>query len=132
VTDVTVLDASVLIAAMSLRDAHHGAAVRLLRAGAVQGALIAHPLTIAESVVGAAAAGRTEQLRKAYVGLGIHNPPDDLDQPWRWAQFRADTRLPLPDCCVLDTALTLGAQLATFDDALGAAARRYGVPVMAD
>lgn len=50
--------------------------------------------------------------------------------PLRLARLRATTGLKLPDCCALDAALGHGASLATFDEALAAAARRLGVDVL--
>ena len=126
---VTVLDASVLIAAMNPADAHHGQALALIRREAITGTLIAHGLTIAESAVGAAAGGRLSQLRKAYDSIGIEVVPTDDDEPWRLAQLRATTRLPMPDCCVLDGAQSTGGRLATFDQRLATAARDHDVPL---
>jgi hypothetical protein len=40
------------------------------------------------------------------------------------------SRLKLPDCCVLDTALVSAAALATFDAALATAARQLNVAVL--
>ena len=128
-TASTTLDASVLIALMNAGDAHHRDAVTLVRRAAIAGALIAHPITIAESAVGAAEHGRLQQVRDAFAGLGLATAPGDPDQPWRLADLRASTRLPLPDCCVLDVAVESHSVLATFDIRLAAAARQRGVPV---
>ena len=125
----TTLDASVLIALMNAGDAHHRDAVTLVRRAAIAGDLIAHPLTIAESAVGAAEHGRLQQVRDAFAGLGLATGPGDPDQPWRLAELRARTRLALPDCCVLDVALEFQGALATFDVRLAAAAHEHGVPV---
>ena len=125
----TTLDASVLIALMNAGDAHHRDAVSLVRRAAIAGDLIAHPLTIAESAVGAAEHGRLQQVRDAFAGLGLATAPGDPDQPWRLAELRARTRLALPDCCVLDVALEFQGALATFDVRLAAAAHEHGVPV---
>jgi predicted nucleic acid-binding protein len=125
----TTLDASVLIALMNAGDAHHRDAVTLVRRAAIAGDLIAHPLTIAESAVGAAEHGRLQQVRDAFAGLGLATAPGDPDQPWRLAELRARTRLALPDCCVLDVALEFQGALATFDVRLAAAAHEHGVPV---
>jgi predicted nucleic acid-binding protein len=129
VTVSTTLDASVLIALMNAGDAHHRDAVTLVRRAAIAGDLIAHPLTIAESAVGAAEHGRLQQVRDAFAGLGLATAPGDPDQPWRLAELRARTRLALPDCCVLDVALEFQGALATFDVRLAAAAHEHGVPV---
>ena len=125
----TTLDASVLIALMNAGDAHHRYAISLVRRAAIAGDLIAHPLTIAESAVGAAEHGRLQQVRDAFAGLGLATAPGDPDQPWRIAELRARTRLALPDCCVLDVALESQGALATFDVRLAAAAHEHGVPV---
>ena len=46
------------------------------------------------------------------------------------ALLRVDTRLKLPDCCVLLAAQDAGADtVATFDDRLGAAAEGLGISV---
>lgn len=124
-----VLDASVLIAAMSPSDAHHEAAVTVLRHGAAKGLLTAHRMTIAESAVGAARHGRGELLRCSYDRLAIAVLAGDEDEPWRLSRLRAHTRLPLPDCCVLDLALETHSDIATFDSRLGAAASDAGVRI---
>ena len=124
-----VLDANVLIAAMSPSDAHHVAAVTLLRHGAVKGLLTAHRMTIAESAVGAARHGRGDVLRRSYERLAITVLAGDEGEPWRLARLRAHTRLALPDCCVLDLALETHSDIATFDSRLGAVASEAGVRV---
>ena len=129
-TPPLILDASVLIAAMNPTDAHYRKAVALLRRGAIAGGLVAHPITIAESAVGAADHGRLDQLKSAYAGLGVITAEGDSGQPWRLAQLRAETRLPLPDCCVLDTAMELAGQLATFDARLATAADAHGIALV--
>lgn len=121
------LDASVLIAAMNPGDSHHRRALTLLRKGAIAGGLIAHTITIAESAAGAAAHGSLDVLRAAYTALGIGSADSDPDEPWRLAQLRASTRLPLPDCCVIDLAQQADADLATFDKRLALAASGQGV-----
>ena len=122
-----VLDASVLIAAMTPYDAHHRDAVALLRHAAISGELIAHPISVAESAVGAAERGRIQQVKDAYAVLGIQTAPADPEQPWRLASLRGETGLPLPDRCVLDLALQTEGALATFDRRLAAAGRQRKV-----
>jgi len=48
----------------------------------------------------------------------------------RLAELRAASGLKLPDCCVLDIAISNHASLATFDDALAVAARRRDIAVL--
>ena len=68
-------------------------------------------------------------MRDDLRAAGIAVAPHDDDQPLRLAELRATSGLKLPDCCVLDVALHHHASLATFDDALAAAARQRGVHV---
>ena len=130
-TGAVVLDASVLIALMNPGDVHYAAAVTMVRRGAIAGGLLAHAITVAESAVGAAEHGRLEQVRRAFDGLGLVTAESDPEQPWRLAALRAEARLPLPDCCVLDLAIVSGGDLATFDTRLAGAARRRGVTLAA-
>ena len=127
----TVLDASVLIALMNPGDVHYADAVAMVRRGAIAGGLLAHPMTVAESAVGAAEHGRLEHVRRAFDGLGLVTAESDPEQPWRLAALRAEARVPLPDCCVLDLAIRSGGHLATFDTRLAGAARRHGVTLAA-
>ncbi len=62
--------------------------------------------------------------------LGVQPASRDDGEPLRLATLRVSTGLRLPDCCVLDAAQTNAARLATFDAALGKAARRLGIPVL--
>ena len=130
-TSTMVLDGSVLIALMHPDDVHYADAVAMVRRGAIAGGLLAHPMSVAESAVGAAGHGRLDQMRRALDGLGLATAESDPDQPWRLAALRAEARLPLPDCCVLDLAIVSGGVLATFDARLSVAARRHGVTLAA-
>lgn len=121
-----VLDASVLIAHFDPHDAHHDAATRLLIELAGQ-ALMAHPLTIAEVLVGPArvnrAVERRQSLREMRVDVIDIDIDIDIEAPIRLAILRAQTGLRMPDCCVLDAATSRHATLATFDDRLLSRAR---------
>jgi len=123
------LDASVLVAHLSPLDAHHDAATRLLLDAADE-PLLVHALTLAEVLVGGAKIGKGAEMLADLTASAIVLAPRDDDEPLRLAELRATTGLKLPDCCVLDTAKTNDAKLATFDRAQATAARRLGVPVM--
>ena len=100
-----VLDASVLIAHFDPHDAHHDAATRLLIELAGE-ALMAHPLTIAEVLVGPArvnrAVERRQSLREMRVDVIVIDIDIDIDidieAPIRLAILRAQTGLRMPDC----------------------------------
>ncbi len=100
-----VLDASVLIAHFESADTHHEAASDLLIAHASE-SFASSVVTLAEVYVGAARAGRADQLDQLLSRLAV----EPLDLPAagarRLGELRATTRLKMPDCCVLFTAAT--------------------------
>lgn len=122
------LDASVLIAHLNTADIHHQAATTLLLRSE-PGQMLVHTVTLAEVLVGGVRIGQGALMRDDLHAAGIAIAPHDDGEPLRLAEMRADSGLKLPDCCVLDVAVHHRATLATFDDALAAAARRLGVPV---
>lgn len=120
-----VLDAGVLIGFLEPADAHHERAVALLADAGEP--LLVHPITLAEVLVGPARAHREVELDEDLRGLGVQTATIGADEPVLLARLRADTRLQMPDVCVLATALALDAPLATFDTRLAAAALAHGV-----
>ncbi|MGL5819913.1 MAG: type II toxin-antitoxin system VapC family toxin [Phycicoccus sp.] len=122
------LDASVVIAHLQPHDADHAAAGELLRSSADDELLI-HPLTLGEVLVGGVRAGRGDELLADLGAIGIRAADPPPGEPLRLARLRVETGLRMPDCCVLDTALSSGSALATFDDALAMAARDRHVEV---
>ncbi|MCA0438535.1 MAG: PIN domain-containing protein [Actinobacteria bacterium] len=120
-----ILDACVLIAALSPEDAHHDVAHTLL---ATAEPLATPPLTMTEVIVGPARTGQLGPVQFLLTGLGIELAPG-LD-PAALATLRADTGMPLPDCVVLDAARGSGQMLATFDERLARHARALGVTVV--
>ena len=124
------MDASVLIAHLNSNDPHHDAATGILLSG-TPGEMLVHTITLAEVLVGGVRIGRGAAMRDDLRAAGIVVAPRDDDEPLRLAELRATSGLKLPDCCVLDVAIHHQAGLATFDDALAAAARKRGVPVEA-
>lgn len=112
-----VLDASVLIAHFDDRDAHHAKAGRLL-AESVGEPLGASTVSLAETLVAPARAGRLADASAALERLGILELPLGLHAPARLAQLRADTRRKLPDCAVLLAAQEHEGVVASFDAAL--------------
>ena len=123
-----VLDASVLVAHLNPADAHHQSATGILLAGTPERMLV-HTITLAEILVAGVRIGQGASLRDDLRAAGIAVAPHDDDEPLRLAELRATSGLKLPDCCVLDVAIRHRASLATFDDALANAARRYDVHV---
>lgn len=122
------LDASVVIAHLDPRDRHHESATDYLRASAAEGFRM-HSLNLAEVLVGGVRAGRGEELLSDLEAIGIRVADRPEGESLRLATLRATAGLKLPDCCALDTALVARSVLATFDEALAAAARQRHVTV---
>jgi predicted nucleic acid-binding protein len=123
---VIVIDASVLIAHLNPKDAHHSRATEILLAG-TPGRMVVHTITMAEVLVGGVRVGRGVAMRDDLDAAGVVVAPYDDGEPLRLAELRAGTGLKLPDCCVLDVAIRHQAQLATFDRALADVAQKRGV-----
>lgn len=124
-----VLDASVLIAQLDRTDVHHDRAGSLLHETGDE-PLVASPLTLAEVLVAPARAGRLDQAAATLGQLEVRSVDLGPDAPRRLAALRAETRLRLPDCCVLLTVEQTHATLATFDFRLAAAGRGRGHVVL--
>ena len=123
-----VLDASVVIAHLSARDRHHDEAVRFFRTH-LDDDFLMHPLTLTEVLVGPTRAGIAALAEHHVAELGIVEwaPPPGAA---RLARLRVESRLKLPDCCVLDAAMSNNASLATFDEQLMRAASAFGVTTL--
>lgn len=124
-----VLDASALIAHLSVDDAHHEVTETVLRAATGQ-ALAISPITLAEVLVGPVRAGQLPAASRALDVLGLRTIALDADSPTQLATLRAQTGLKMPDCCVLVAARSAGASILTFDDRLAAASRTLGIQVL--
>ena len=122
------LDASVVIAHLHPHDPHHVVAANYLREIAGE-QLVMHPLNLAEVLVGGARARRGEEMLADLHAIGVRPAEPSEGASLRLATLRVTSGLKLPDCCALDTALTTGSTLATFDVDLAAAARARHVPV---
>ena len=121
-----VLDASVLIAHLDGSDRHHADAQSLLEANS-QEPLGASPITLAETLVSPARAGRLADAETAVQRLGVEALALGDNAPGRLAQLRTDTGLKMPDCCVLLAAQDHDARVASFDTGLLKAARELGL-----
>ncbi len=124
-----VLDASVLIAHLDGRDAHHDRARALIEESGSE-PLGASRITLAETLVAPARAGRLEDARTALQRLGVGELDLGEDAATRLAQLRADTARKLPDCCVLLAAEEHGGTVASFDSDLIDTARELGLKTL--
>jgi predicted nucleic acid-binding protein len=106
---VIVLDASLLLAYLDGRDAHHKAA---------------------EVLVGPAQDGRLDVAMAALCETEVQELAFPAGTAGPLARIRASTGLTMPDCCVLLTAEDAAATLASFDRQLVEVAGGRGLPVL--
>ena len=121
-----VLDASVLIGHLDGSDAHHTRARALLGKTGPE-SLGASTITLAETLVAPARAGRLQEAQAALERLGVGELSLGEDAPARLARLRAESELKLPDCCVLLTAQEHRGAVASFDADLVRTAEALGL-----
>ena len=124
-----VLDASVLIAHLDGRDGHHDRARQLIEETGTE-PLGASEITLAETLVAPARAGRLDDARSALERLGVDELALGENAAARLAHLRADTARKLPDCCVLLAAEENGGTVASFDSDLIVTARGLGLKTL--
>ncbi len=113
-----------MLAYFDKMDAHTEAARAILEDA---DGLVASVLTVAESLVGATAAGRLDEQLEALADLEIRRVPIDGEAAPALARLRSDTGLKMPDCCVLHAAATINADaIGTRDASLAKAAQERG------
>jgi predicted nucleic acid-binding protein len=123
---VIVLDASVLIAHLDRADQHHDKAEGLLEASSGE-ALGASEITLAETLVSPARAGRLAEAEGALRQLGVKELTLGRNASGRLATLRAEVGLKMPDCCVLLATQEHVGRVASFDLDLLAAAKKLGL-----
>jgi predicted nucleic acid-binding protein len=120
---VVVFDSDVLIGFLNRTDAHHEAAVEVMRKALEPGTqrwLCA--VNLSEILIGPIRAGAQEQVEAMLVNLSIETKVADMALAKRAAAVRARTGLKLPDAYALATAIHAekrdwpGVRLATFDE----------------
>jgi len=126
VAGVIVLDANVVIAFLDANDPHHAASLELLERHFVDG-FGCNVLTLAEALVHPSRVDRQDAALASLTRIGVETIPLDASDAIGLADVRSTYRLRMPDAVALFTAMQFGAQLATFDFGLAAAAERAGV-----
>lgn len=121
-----VLDATILIAHLSVDHPHAAAALDILE---TEEELVVHPITLAELLVHPARSGTESLALEALDKLGIGQVEYTASEGVGLARARATTGLKMPDCCVLVAAEHHGAELATFDRRLAKIAHERGTTV---
>jgi predicted nucleic acid-binding protein len=87
----------------------------------------ASEITLAETLVAPARAGRLDDAREALEQLEVTELALGVEAPVRLAQLRVETNHKLPDCCVLLAAQDHQGMVASFDADLTRAARELGL-----
>ena len=123
-----VLDASVLIGYLDASDAHHERAAALL-AREIDDDFAVNLLTLAEILVAPTRTGQRDKVLGILDDLGVETLQLPAGSAVTLAQLRAETRLKMPDCCVLFSTRDRQARLASFDERVIEAARALGVDV---
>lgn len=123
-----ILDANVLIGFLDANDPHHVASLDLLERHFAEG-FGSSVLTVAEALVHPTRAGSQDAAHSALQKIGVRLLAASAGDALDLAQVRVAYRLRMPDAVALHTALSTESQLATFDGALAAAAKRAGVVV---
>lgn len=126
-----VLDANVIIAYLDGQNIHHQRADRLLTRE-IDDDFGVNSLTLAEVLVMPARAHRLDAIHTVIRDLEIQELPFPGDTACQLAQLRADTRLKMPDCCVLLVAEHTAARVATFDESLAKAAATRQLETVTD
>ena len=123
-----VLDASVLIGFIFDQDAHHAAAVALLRDEAGN-AFGVSPVTLAEALVAPTRLGRVAAAKRMLLEIGVTEIPLPRDAALQLAELRVESGLKMPDCCILLAAITSNGAVATFDSRLKSVATSRDIRV---
>ena len=125
-----ILDASILIAHLESNDSHHACATQILMDNC-HDEFACSTVTLAEVLVGAIRADRSDEARDALAELQVTALGLDADAARELAELRVRTGLRLPDCCVLYAALSQPpAAIATFDTRLTAGAVTLGIGIV--
>lgn len=123
-----VLDANVIIGFLDATDPHHAASTELLERRFVDG-FASSVLTVAEALVHPTRVERQDAAMTALLSIGVRVIPLEATDATELARVRNSYRLRMPDAVALHTAIRTGSKLATFDEALMAAAGRAGVSI---
>lgn len=123
-----VLDANVLIGFLDATDSHHAAVVSLLERRFADG-FAASVLTVAEVLVHPTRVERQDAAMASLAKIGVQVIPLEASDAAALARVRNTYRVRMPDAVALHAAMSTGAELATFDIALTAAAQKAGVRI---
>jgi predicted nucleic acid-binding protein len=121
-----VLDANVVIALFDSKNVHHGEAVNIYLSS-TNSSIHLSSLTYAEILTHPAGQNTLDEFVANLSSGGFEVEPISKELAIEIAKVRNETRLKMPDVCVLALAKSLDAELITADKALATRAKEYKV-----
>jgi len=121
-----VLDANVVIALFDSKNVHHDEAVNLYLSS-TSSSIHLSSLTYAEILTHPAGQNTLDEFVANLSSGGFEVEPISKELAIEIAKVRNETRLKMPDVCVLALAKSLDAELITADKALATRAKEYKV-----
>lgn len=125
-----ILDSSFVIALINPLDVNCGEAVALLASNPSKPRVL-HEVSLAECLVRSSEKGATGDVLRFMESMGIvFEDSSGVSGALRVAEIRMKTKLPLPDCYVVDAALRLKLPLVSFDKKLNQVGREIGIELI--
>ncbi len=125
-----ILDSSAMLALINPLDIHCREARGLFKPG-LRKLRILHEVSLAECLVRATEKDNTDEVLALIESMGIvFGDSSGVAGAIRVAEIRMKTKLPLPDCYVVDVALRLKLPIVSFDKKLNQVAREIGIETL--
>ncbi len=125
-----ILDSSAMLALINPLDIYCHKVGTLLTTN-LHRSRVLHEVSLAECLVRAEEQGNTYSVLAFIESLGIEFADSSgVKGARRVAEIRMKTKLPLPDCYVVDASLMLRLPLVSFDHKLNQSARELGVETL--
>ena len=122
-----ILDSSAVIALINPKDVHCEEVTASLKANP-QKPRILHEVSLAECLVRSSARDESDEVLRFMEIMGFEfQSTSGVTGALRVAEIRLKTKLPLPDCYVIDIAIRLKLPLISFDQKLNVRAREFGI-----
>lgn len=125
-----ILDSSAVLALINPLDTHCREARGLFNAG-LHKLRVLHEVSLAECLVRATEKDTTDEVLALVESMGIvFEDSSGVAGALRVARIRTKTKLPLPDCYVVDVALRLKLPIVSFDKKLNLVAYEIGIETL--
>jgi len=125
-----ILDSSAVLALINPLDTYCSEVRALFKSGLHKFGVL-HEVSLAECLVRATEKGTTDQVLEFIESMGIFfEDSPGVPGALRVAEIRMKTKLPLPDCYVVDIALRLKLPLVSLDKKLNQVAQEIGIELI--